>query len=67
MAVPLATPGEIRSRPQILAHDWSAGIIGTDNVGFVHVGFVHIVARTNQLQYSATLLSRAGEVINVVS
>ena len=24
-AVPLATPGEIRSRPQILARDWSAG------------------------------------------
>ena len=52
-AVPLATPGEIRSRPQILARDWSAGIIvhiiihgnlvndvkGPDNV--------YIVARTN--------------------
>jgi len=38
-AVPLATPCEIRSRPQILARDWSAGIIGPDNVGFVHVAF----------------------------
>ena len=24
-AVALATPGEIRSRPEILVHDWSAG------------------------------------------
>jgi len=56
-AVPLATPA-----PAKLGHDPKyLRVIDQpelrDNVGFVHVGIMHIVAMTNQSQYSAPPLS----------
>ena len=38
----ISHPGEIRSRPQILARDWSAGIIGPDIIIIIIINEIYI-------------------------
>jgi len=57
MAVPLATPGDIRSRDVILARDWSA------RIGYmVRAYMLHVTLQRDRLTDKLTTILRAAAI-----